>query len=109
MRTLIGEKNGLPFLISPDELLCIDGNRCAERIIEIAAALQQAGIDGIRLQCIKVDEDLSVISLNLLQNSMGGRLVALFADYARKHKKIFSVEVALDIARRIQNGDARNG
>lgn len=98
MKTLIGERNGLPFFINPDDLLRIDGNRSAERIIEIAVALQKAGINGICVQCVQYSDDRFVVSLDLLQGSLGEYLMNFFADYAREQKKIFSVDAALVIA-----------
>ena len=105
---LFSAADGMPELINSDKLPRIDDDGCAARILEIAAAFERAGIEGVRVQCVPVADGRFVILLNLLQDSFGKRLVEFFAEYARKHKKIFSVEIALQIAAAIQKREANH-
>lgn len=100
--------HGLPGIVDSDCLPSIDGNRCAARLIEIASALEREGVEGIHVQCVTVEGGRLVHALNLLAGSFGERVIEFFADHARKHKKIFSVEAALQIARAIQVHEARH-
>lgn len=95
-------------MIDSDALPSSDGNPCAERLMEIAATLDRVGIEGVRVRCAPVDGDRFVITLDLLNGSLGERLIAFFAEYARKHKTIFSVKAALKIASAIRAHEARH-
>lgn len=108
MSLLFFTKDDLPFLVDSDELPKFEDNKCAQRIFEIAVALEQKGFEGIRVQCIPIEGGRFLYSLNLLQGSWGEYILECFADYARKYKKIFSVEVALQIAKEIQEAEVRN-
>lgn len=108
MTLIMYSENGMPGLINSDDLPCTDGNPCAERLIEIAAALERAGFEGVRVRYAPVGNEHSVITTSLLQNSFGARLMGFFADYARKQKIIFSVDVALQIASAIQESEVQN-
>lgn len=109
MSLILYSENGMPGLVDSDDLPSSDGNPCAERLIEIAAAFEREGIEGVLVQCIPVEDGRFVHALNFLSGSLGERLVEFFFHHARKHKKIFSVGVALQIAKRIQEVEARNG
>jgi hypothetical protein len=98
MSILMCVKDDLPCLIDTADLPSSDGNPCFERLIEIAATLEQKGYEGIHVQCAPVDGGRFVISLNLLQGSLGEYVMQFFADYALTQKKIFSVDAALVIA-----------
>ena len=98
MSLILYSENGMPGLINSDDLPSTDGNPGAERFIEIAAALEREGIEGVCVQCIPVDGGRFVITLNLLHGSLGEYVMESFAVHARKHKKIFSVDAALVIA-----------
>lgn len=98
MTLIMYSENGMPGLINSDDLPCTDGNPCAERLIEIATALERAGFEGVRVRCTPIGNEHSVITTSLLQNSFGARLMEFFADYARKQKIIFSLDAALVIA-----------
>lgn len=108
MSLILYSENGMPGLVDSDCLPCIDGNKCAERLIEIAAALEREDIEGVRVQCVPVDGGRFVITLNTLKHSLGADLLEFFANYAREHKKIFSVEIALQIAKQVQENEAKN-
>ena len=102
MSLLMINQHGLPHLVDSDDLLSIDDHRAVKRILEIAAALEREGYEGIRVQCIPIENGRYVYSLNVFHGSIGERLIEFFADYARDKKIIFSVEVALHIAKLIQ-------
>ena len=109
MTLIMFSENGLPGIVDSDDLPSSDGNPCYERLIEIAAAFQREGIEGVRVQCVPVDGGRFVITLNTLKHSLGADLLEFFANYAREHKKIFSVDLALVIAKQIQEKEAHNG
>jgi len=109
MSLILFSANGMPGLINSDDLPSIDDNRCAARLIEIASALEREGVEGIHVQCIPVEGGRFVHALNLLAGSFGERIIEFFADHARKHKRIFSVNAALQIARAAQESEASNG
>lgn len=110
MSLIFFSDHGFPSLVNSDCLPCIDGNPCAERLVEIAAALERDGFAGVRVQCTQIGDGRFILALNLLQNSLGEYVMEFFADFARKHKKIFSVEAALVIAKefRKQESGERN-
>lgn len=91
-----------------NHLLSIDGNPCAERLIVIAKAFERAGVEGVRVQCSPIVDGRFVITLSTLKHSLGADLLEFFADYAREHKKIFSVEIALQIAKQVRENEAKN-
>ena len=99
------QKDGLPCLLDADDLPSSDGNPCYKRLIEIAVALERAGYEGVCVQCTPITGGRSVITTNLLRGSLGEYVMAFFADYACKHKKIFSVDAALVIAEEFKKQD----
>ena len=98
MSILMCSDNGLPYQVDTNVLPSTDGNPCAERLIEIAAALEREGVEGVRVQSTPIGGELSVITTSLLHGSLGEYVMGFFADYALTHKKIFSVDAALVIA-----------
>lgn len=110
MSLIFFSDHGFPGLVDSDCLPCIDGNPCAERLVEIAAALEREGFAGVRVQYAQIGDGRFILTLNLLQNSLGEYVMEFFSDFALKQKKIFSVEAALVIAKefRKQESGARN-
>jgi len=107
MSLLMIQNNGMPYLIDSDDLPSSDGNQCCERLIEIAVALEQAGYEGVRVQCTPVDGGRFVISTSCLQSSLGEYVMEFFADYALTHKKLFSVDAALVIAAEFRKQESK--
>lgn len=109
MTLIMYSENGIPSFVDSDDLPSSDGNPCFERLIEIAAAFQREGIEGVRVQCTPVDGGRFVITTSFLHGSLGADLLEFFANYARENKKIFSVDAALVIAKQVQENEVKNG
>lgn len=100
--------HGMPGIVDSNDLHSVDGNRCAERLLEIASALEREGFEGVRVQCVPVEKGRFVHAVNTLDGSIGARLLKFIVDLMLTRKKLYSVDAALQIAKRIQEVEAKN-
>ena len=93
--------NGTLIAFDSDSLPSLDGNPRGEHLIKIAKALELEGVDGVRVDCIK-EGDRLVVMLLFIPDSLGKRLLDFFADRCNKTNHLPSVELALLIAKNVQ-------
>jgi hypothetical protein len=98
---------GLPITFNSDSVPSLDGNPRGEHLIKIAIALEQEGIDGVHVEYIK-EKDRVVLMLHLAQDSLGQRLLDVFADWLQKSNQVPTVELAIQMAKYVQKMEARS-
>lgn len=98
---------GVPFIFNSNSIPSLDGNPRGEHLIKIAIALEQEGIDGVRVEYIK-EKDRVVLMLHLAQDSLGQRLLDVFADWLQNSNQVPTVELAIQMAKYVQEMEARS-
>lgn len=91
----------VPITFDSDNIPNLDENPKGMHLIKIAIALEQEGIDGIRVEYIK-EKDRVVLMLHLLSGSLGKRLLDKFADDLEKTNRVPSVARAIVLAKYVQ-------
>lgn len=105
MRLLMTTQCGLPFIVDSDDLPKVENNKFLERITEIAIALECENLDGIHVQCIPVEGGRFVHTVYTLDGSFGERLLKFIAERMNAQKKLYSIDVALKIAKAIRESE----
>jgi hypothetical protein len=85
----------------------LDGNPRFEHLIEIANAFEKEGIDGVRVDYSKWIDDRFFVTLLLKPESLGKRLLETIAHECNKTGHLPTVELALLIAKRVQENEGR--
>lgn len=95
--------SGIPVFFDAEDIPNLDKNPRGEHLIKIAAAFEQKGIDGVRVECIKGEDDRFFVVLHLLSGSLGKWLLDKIAENGEKTNSYPTVEASLAIAKRVQN------
>lgn len=93
---------GALLTLNSDDLPCLNGNPRFEHLIKIANAFEKEGIDGVHVERSKWEGDRFFVTLLLKPDSLGKRLLDVIADRCNKTNHLPSVELALLIAKNVQ-------
>lgn len=93
---------GAPLSFNSENIPNLDGNPRGEHLIKIAAAFEDIGIDGVRVECVKENANRVFVVLHLKQDSLAVRILNTIADEGEKTNHYPTVERALVLAKHVQ-------
>lgn len=92
----------VPITFDSDTAPSLDENPRGMHLIKIAAAFEDAGIDGVRVKCVKERGDRFFVMLQSKQDSLAERVLNTIAEKGEKTNHYPTVEAALAIAKYVQ-------